>query len=394
MRSARKKNRSYLIVAIAVAAALLVLLLAVLAWLKFGSGMNPDETETPTQSPTERTETTVPTTEFPEDVPTMTPTTAPTAAPTTEPTESPTTEPTVAQPTEPTVAPTAAPTVAPTTEPTQAPTTEPTVAPTTEPTMPPATEPTTEPTEAPEDNVLYGTGTVDTPYLILYYDDAFADHIKIVIEENMPYTVAFYACLEGLEEQHLFTIYMGAGADGNLGVIQTACGQVPVSIVFGEIDADTEWSADERNTIFAMQDAANDLIDQLMMHRVQDEPSDPTLPTEGAEYTEIDTPYCTLSFPEVWQAYLRVEREETAEDYRVLFYGQMEDKYPVLLFTIIFGGDYGEQMGAIITDNGQIIPVNIDMKELSLSGYTDAEMTILYSMQEAANQLISELPLA
>ena len=141
------------------------ILIKTVAWI--------DETEEPTEAPSETapvgseatvapseaTEPTVAPSEptvapsEPTVAPTVAPTTAPTVAPTTKPTQTPTTKPTVAPTTKPTTKPTVAPTTKPTTKPTVAPTTKPTtkptVAPTTKPTTKPTTIPTTKPTAKP-----------------------------------------------------------------------------------------------------------------------------------------------------------------------------------------------------------------------------------------------------
>lgn len=247
-----------------------------------------------------------------------------------------------------------------------------------------------------DDEQLHASGAIATPYLTLYYDTALVDNLGVVRSTGTPYVLEFYAVLEGKQEQRLFDIVFGV-TDGNLGVIKTDAGETTVSMVIYTFQPDESWAQGEIDTILAMQEASNDLIDQLMEYQVRNDYDGPELSTEEPEshyqeYMAIETPYCTLAYPTTWKDYLQTETTET-DVYQIDFFGQMEKQDPVLLFTIIFGGDSGEQIGAIQDSDGQYVTVNILMEEMDLSEFSQEDAAILYEMQEALNQLIERLPL-
>ena len=105
---------------------------------------------------------------------------------------------------------------------------------------------------------------------------------------------------------------------------------------------------------------------------------------------EIETHYCTLYYPGRWKNNLRTEYIEVKADnvYQVNFYGYFEHREVRHMFSIYFGGDEGEQLGAVMGPDGIPVPVNILMAELDVTDLTESEQETLYSMQEASNELI------
>lgn len=341
MKQARNNKRSNLVKVIAILSVLLALMLALLIWLEFGGSANADGPQDTTGAiDTSTPETHAGTQE----------TTAPTDGEETVPTEN----------------------------------GEETTAPAGQ-----ATE--------PEETELYSNGEIRTPYLTLNYPEALADHLVVVNTNDKPYTLEFYAVLEGRPEQRIFDIYLGEGANGNLGMVETESGNVLVGMTIYLFEPDDTWNQAEINTILAMQEGANELIAQLPLVQESDTTGTPVISTTPPEssivnYMEIETPYCTLMYPVKWEEYVYVEQVEE-EVYRVLFYGQLEGREKQLLFTVLFGGDEGEQLGVVTDDQGQTVPVNILLAELSLDGWPEEAVGTLYAMQEALNQLIEQLPL-
>lgn len=244
---------------------------------------------------------------------------------------------------------------------------------------------------------IHNPDRIVTPYLTLYYNTSLSDCLTVVHNDGTPYRLEFYVVLEDKTEQRIFDILIGEGADGNLGVLKTNLGEVPASMVIYEFTPDENWTQDEINTVLAMQEVSNELIDQLMPLRIQNEYQGPELSAEqpGSNLSydmEISTPFVSLLYPDKWESSLLVEQVE-GETYQTLFYGALENYEPILLFTLIFGGDEGEQLGVLQDGQGQYIPVYLLMEEIDDTNYTENEMTILYEMQEAVNQLIDKLPL-
>ena len=236
---------------------------------------------------------------------------------------------------------------------------------------------------------------IQTPYLQLHFDEAFVDLLGVVHTKGSPYLLEFYALLEEKPEQRLFDIAIGEGADGNLGAIQTQQGVVPVSMMIYAFNPDESWNEGEITTVQAMQDVANDLIQQLMEHQAMDGYDGPTISEELPEstwvkYQVIHTPYIDLQYPAVWNDSLLVE-EEDVDEYWVKFYGQLEERDPILLFSVIFGGDYGEQVGVIPNGEDGFVTVNLMMETLQLDEIAEADAQMLYSMQEDANRIIENI---
>lgn len=260
------------------------------------------------------------------------------------------------------------------------------------------------PSTVPEETVEileYVDNTIRTPYFTLYYPEAFADHLVVVNKSESPYTLEFYAMLENRPEQRIFDICLGADIQGNMGMVQTDAGEIRVNLTFYEFAPGEDWTEGEINTILAMQDAANDMIGELPLTQEQGSAPQPEIQETAPESSivnvySIRTPYCTLQYPVVWKDYLVTEQMEADADgvYRVRFYGKVAAHEQCLLFTLLFGGDEGNQLGAIMGDDDQFVTVNIQMEELELSGWAEEDAQILYSMQEAVNELISQLPLA
>lgn len=236
---------------------------------------------------------------------------------------------------------------------------------------------------------------IQTPYIELYFDEAFADLLGVVHTNGAPYLLEFYAILEEKPEQRLFDIAIGEGSDGNLGTIQTQQGVVPVSMTIYAFNPDESWNEGEITTVQAMQEVANDLLQQLMEHQAMDDYDGPIISDELPESTWVDyltiqTPYIDLRYPAVWNDSLLVEEEE-ADEYWVKFYGQLEDRDPILLFSVILGGDYGEQVGVIPNGEDGFITVNLMMEVLQLDEIAEADAQMLYSMQEDANRIIESI---
>ncbi len=239
-------------------------------------------------------------------------------------------------------------------------------------------------------------GEIITPYLTLKYDDAFSDILRVVKTSDEPYTLEFYAILEDKPAHRIFDIYLGEGVSNSIGVVKTGDGEIALGLTIYAFTPDEKWSEGEINTIYAMQDEMNEMIEGLIPADVQESPKAPVVSTEVPEanitnFMPIKTPYCTLQFPVEWKEFLLVEQEE-GDIHKVYFYGQIEGHEKILLFTILLRGDEGEQFGAIIF-NDEIITVNLIVEELMLEGWSEEDSMIVYAIQEDINQLLEQLPL-
>ncbi|MBP3394828.1 MAG: hypothetical protein J6M38_09935, partial [Lentisphaeria bacterium] len=82
-----------------------------------------------------------------------------------------------------------------------------------------------------------------------------------------------------------------------------------------------------------------------------------------------------------------------SENYTVKFSAVVEEEDPVALFSLIFGGDDGEQLGVIKTSQNEYVTVNLVMEDLGDNVHSDDIMSILCEMQEAVNVLIPQFTL-
>lgn len=261
-----------------------------------------------------------------------------------------------------------------------------------------AVEESIEPTKSVEIVELVN-GEIQTPYCTLHYPDALADHLIIAQVGNEPYTLEFYAAMEGKAEIRLFDISLGEGSGGNIGLVKTPAGEIPLNVTIYSLSFDESWEEGEIVTAYAMQDVVNEMIEEMSPQKTQDAQdasviAEQPVKSDTINYIEIITPYCTMYYPAQWKSMLRLEHVEEEDGiYKVHFYGQIEDQEVQLLFSIYFGGDEGEQLGAVMGSDGIPVPVNILLAELNPEGWAEENAKILYSMQEAANQLIAKLDL-
>ena len=240
----------------------------------------------------------------------------------------------------------------------------------------------------------FADGQLQTPYFPLYYSEAFIDLLVVAKTADEPYTLEFYAVLDSRPEQRLFDIQLSQQTPGNLGSVKTENGDVHVNFTFYSA-ADYTWADDEINTILAMQEAANDTINQMQLEEPTGQPDfQKTAPESSVRnLLTIQIPGCTLYYPVRWAPYLVTEQTAPSENgtYCVQFYGKLagEDKCP--LFSLVFGGDEGTRLG--ILQGETQTAVNLLIHPLAADEWDNEDSQILYAMQEAVNDLIVLLPL-
>lgn len=264
----------------------------------------------------------------------------------------------------------------------------------------PNTIPNTLPASAVEIVECEG-GVIQTPYFPLHYPEEMSDLLVVAKTEDDPFTLEFYAMLEDKPEQRIFDIRLSETVEGNMGVVKIEDRSIFLDVTFYKFSPDTRWTQDEIETILAMQEAANEMIGILNR---KEEPSsqhnqpavEETKPESSVINTiSINTPYGTLYYPALWKDYLGTEQTENIETgvYSVEFYSKFAETDECLLFTILFGGDEGDQLGAILRDNGEFVAVNVLVADMELDGWSEEEMQIIFAMKDAMNNLIEKLPL-
>ena len=255
---------------------------------------------------------------------------------------------------------------------------------------------------APTDPVLIvelENGRIHTPYGDLNFPEELSDHLLIVNTCHQPYTLAFYAVMEGKYEVRMFDISLGEGSGGNMGKVTTPDGEVPLNITIYSLTGDETWTDGEFITVQAMQDVVNEMIEQMAPKTDSVQSEAPVFVEQPAEVDtvhnmKIVTPYCTMYYPARWNSTMYYEHDDSQEDiYKVHVYGRVSETESQLLFSIYFGGDEGDQLGAVMNSEGIPVPVNLLLNQLELDGLNEEDAELLCAMQEASNELVEKLPL-
>lgn len=249
------------------------------------------------------------------------------------------------------------------------------------------------------DVVELNEGQIQTPYGPLRYPEGLADHLLVIQTSEQPYTIEFYAVMEGKQEMRLFDISLGEASGGNMGMVQTPNGAIPLNVIIYDLELDDSWTEGEVITVYAMQDVINEMIEQMSPEMEEEKTEQPIISQQPDNVAtihnlEIETPYCTLYYPARWSNTVTWVIDETQEEvYKVHVFSQIDGRENQLLFSIYFGGDEGEQLGAVMSAEEIPVPVNLLIAEPDLEGWNAEDTEIVYSMQEASNELIARLPL-
>lgn len=121
------------------------------------------------------------------------------------------------------------------------------------------------------------------------------------------------------------------------------------------------------------------------------QPPQETEPTVPPDLIELETPYCALYFPVMWEDHLHIEPVQ-AENDRIAFGCRLEGDEVYRLFDVAFGATDGTVLGTVAGPDGTETVVSILFHEPPQTLNADERETFL-AMQEDANVLISLLPL-
>lgn len=287
---------------------------------------------------------------------------------------------------------------------------------------------------------------IKTPYCDLIYPGRWSEQLRVDhAEKSGEYTVSFYAAIGNKAEKHLFDIILGKHVADCFAVIRTNDGkEAEMMLRTSSFEPDDSWSPGQIDSIYAMMDDLNVILENLTILSYPDEtlgtdetepqvtqpdttqpqatqpdtteshdtqpdstePEDtqpetvpetePTLiPNPGGEELSgelfIDTPYGQLKYPEKWKAYLEVIHAEQ-KPYAVEFYCTLPQRSRELMFTIYIGGSAGDQIGTITDGNGQAHRVGVTSREFTPpADWSQAETEVYYLMLEDINYIIESL---
>ncbi len=233
---------------------------------------------------------------------------------------------------------------------------------------------------------------VSTPYCTLRMPGNFRDMLLTTIDDGDPYTVRFYGQMNEENPLPLFDIWFSESeTEESIGCIHAADQTlVYVGLTTYEVEIPDAWSEEEKNTVYAMQEVLNDILENMNWAETEEAPM--LQATEESAAIIIDTPYIPLTYPIKWIDYLELEESSSGEMYQVDFFGQVVNKEAQHLFTIQFGAESDLTIGVVYNEAEGIIPVNVIVGTYFPDNtWTEDEKNIIYAMREDLNYLIEHM---
>ena len=231
-----------------------------------------------------------------------------------------------------------------------------------------------------------GDMTIETEYCDLYYPARWKELVKIRIQDGC---VTFYADLKRLGEYPLFDISFTDNGGALYGTIRTKDGMsADVYLSAYPVSGKRKLRQENMDLLYAMQDDMNQLCGKLPL--VNDPESDPEKVVQ-AEDIEIITPYGTLTYPGIWDSYLR----RNAMDgyiYSIEFYANVEGHPEQHLFDIHMGPYLNGEYQLCVLEDGSVVTLDLVRYPLELdNSWSQSQADILYGMMEDAQLLIRDL---
>ncbi|MBR3611444.1 MAG: hypothetical protein IKL57_08330 [Oscillospiraceae bacterium] len=227
---------------------------------------------------------------------------------------------------------------------------------------------------------------VSTPCGIVFYPGEWEDHVEVEnIKKDNGETIRFFAKIEGKEKIALFDLNFGIAEGNRLGSVKAGEKKIDLYCVVYESDFKGEWSEEEKNIVYSMQEGFNNITAQLEIDTSVSEAVDPS-----GNKVKIKTPYGTINFPGEWEEYLVTEVDSTG-DYTVKFYAEIDGK-KFGLFDFIFGAESDSSFGKVKADDGSEAWLNVTVHEFVPDDETESSTEdIVYGMQEAFNDIAEDL---
>jgi len=107
---------------------------------------------------------------------------------------------------------------------------------------------------------------------------------------------------------------------------------------------------------------------------------------------EVKTPFGSLYYPAQWKDNIKINYKDSAGQ-TIEFISEINGHTSIMLFSLIFGGDDGDQLGVIKSENGVYVPVYLKMGTIEGLNVDTNILDDIYEMQEAVNVLIEQMPL-
>ena len=106
---------------------------------------------------------------------------------------------------------------------------------------------------------------IQTPYIALKYPEKWQDSVRTEITgTDTEYFVTFYSLIAGKEDTELFSVFFNQESEFLWGTLKTEEGKdISVGFSFAELNLDEGWTQEETETVYAMQEDVNYLLDDL-----------------------------------------------------------------------------------------------------------------------------------
>lgn len=109
---------------------------------------------------------------------------------------------------------------------------------------------------------------VETPFIELEYPSRWQENLNVEWSGSVVAgRVIFSAKIEEKEEKILSMIHFNEEAQTSLGVLNTDNDEISVGVSLVELQFDENWSTEEQDIIYAMQEDINYTIEQLLKNK-------------------------------------------------------------------------------------------------------------------------------
>lgn len=228
---------------------------------------------------------------------------------------------------------------------------------------------------------------IRTSYTTIELSGEWLANLRYMILEEDTAEVCFAAQIRE-EPISLFDLHFNSAYGDELGYLEAASGKnIRVGVVVYDIAPSDSWTEGETELVYEMQEKLNDIIQQLPLKAPEAEPA-----AEPQEVS-LETPYGVLTYLDMWGGAMRVEVSEN-NGCVISGYGAPAGKTEQHLFDVSIGGS-GETLAGYHTgENGEKIPVYLNVPELMTgSDWTALEVNDLYGMQSVVNTITEQLSL-
>lgn len=104
---------------------------------------------------------------------------------------------------------------------------------------------------------------IETEFVRLYFPKKWEENLETEIIEKEAYVVEFYGKVDGKNRQKIFDIVFNGDAENMLGTVEVNGESIYVGFNFAEPEISKDWTTEEADIIYAMQEDVNYLIGML-----------------------------------------------------------------------------------------------------------------------------------